>query len=300
MDRLDTYGVFVAVAERASFAAAARHLNRTPASVTRAIAALEAELSVRLLNRNTRAVSLTEAGERHLSVVRRILADHAELQDLRSADAANASGILRITAPAHFGRLHLIPLIAEFSKKHPGLRIDLLLVDRIVSLVEEGIDVAVRLGPLPDSSLRAVRAGTLRVSVYASPSYLAEHGAPRSWKQLAARPVITSLAIAPGPERWRVWMGGRATSLTVRPRVVINTSDAAAEAAVAGLGLVQLVSYQADPSLRSGALVSVPLPDTRAIPIHLVQPGGAYTASRVRLFVADIAHGLRRRFPDRG
>lgn len=297
MDRLDTYGVFAAVAERASFAAAARHLKRTPASVTRAIAALEEELGVRLLNRNTRAVSLTEAGERNLGVIRRILADHAELRDLDRADPAGPTGVLRITGPAHFGRLHLVPLLAAFLDKRPSLRADLTLIDRVVSLVEEGIDVGVRLGTLPDSSLLAVRAGTLHVGVYASPAYLAAHGAPRSWEELATHDVISSLAISPVPERWRVEAGGRTTQIAVRPRVVVNTTDAAAEAAVAGLGLVRLVSYQADPLVRSGALVAVPLPDTRVIPIHLVQPGGAYTPTKLRLFVAEMAEGLRRRFP---
>jgi len=297
MDRLETYGVFAAVAERASFAAAARHLNRTPASVTRAVASLEAELGVRLLNHNTRAVSLTEAGDRHLGVIRRILANHAELRDLDRADPAGLTGVLRITAPAHFGRLHLVPLLAAFLDKHRTLRADLLLIDRVVSLVEEGIDVGVRLGPLPDSSLRALRAGTLQFGVYASPAYLAAHGVPASWEELANRDVVSSLTVEPVPERWRVEAGGRATQLTVRPRVVVNTTDAAAEAAVAGLGLTRLVSYQADQLVRSGALVAVPLPDTRTIPIHLVQHGGAYVPSKLRLFVADMAQGLRRRFP---
>lgn len=298
MDRLDTYAVFAAVAERASFAAAARHLKRTPASVTRSIAALEAELGVRLLNRNTRAVSLTEAGERHLGVVKRILADHAELRDLTRPEPLGATGVLRITAPAQFGRMHVVPLLAGFLRQHPALRADLLLVDRVVSMVEEGIDVGIRLGPLPDSSLRAVRAGSLRLGVYASPAYLAEHGAPASWEELATRDVISSLALGPVPERWRVEAGGRPVQVAVRPRVVVNTTDAAGEAAAAGLGLVRLVSYQADPLLASGALVPVPLPEARILPIHVVQPGGAYTPVKVRSFATEIAAGLRRRFRD--
>ncbi|MBV9079475.1 MAG: LysR family transcriptional regulator [Methylobacteriaceae bacterium] len=296
MDRLDTYAIFAAVAERASFAAAARHLKRTPASVTRAVAALEAELGVRLLNRNTRAVSLTEAGERHLGVVRRLLADHAELRDLGADAGGAASGTLRVTAPAHFGRLHVVPLVAEFLKHHGGLRADLLLLDRVVSLVEEGIDVGVRLGPLPDSTLRAVRAGTLRFGVYASPGYLAEAGAPGSWDDLADRDVVSSLTVTPVPERWRVEVDGRPRQIAVRPRLVVNTTDAAAEAAAAGLGLVRLVSYQADALVRAGKLVALDLPETHRIPIHLVQPGGAYIPAKVRLFVAEVGRGLRAAF----
>jgi len=195
MDRLDTYTIFAAVAERASFASAARRLNRAPASVTRAVAALEAELGVRLLNRNTRTVALTEAGERHLSVIRRLLADHAELRDLDRPSAAGPKGVLRITAPANFGRLHLTPLVAEFLQRYPGVRADLLLLDRVVSLVEEGIDIGIRLGTLPDSSSRTVRAWTSSIGIYASPKYLADHGVPSSWKDLAARDVITSSSI---------------------------------------------------------------------------------------------------------
>jgi DNA-binding transcriptional LysR family regulator len=297
MDRLETYVVFAAVAERASFAAAARHLKRTPASVTRAVAALEAELGVRLLNRNTRAVSLTEAGERHLGVIRRLLADHAELRDLGATGASGVGGALRITAPAQFGRLHVTPLVADFLKAHPALTAELLLVDRVVSLVEEGIDVGVRLGELPDSTLRAVRAGTLRLGVYASPGYLAAHGAPATWDDLAGREVVSSLTVTPAPDRWRVEVEGRARQVAVRPRVVVNTTDAAAAAAAAGLGPVRLVSYQARALVREGALVALDLPESRLIPIHVVQPAGAYTPAKVRLFVAEIGKGLRTAFP---
>lgn len=299
MDRLETYAVFAAVAERASFAAAARHLKRTPASVTRAVAALEAELGVRLLNRNTRAVSLTEAGERHLGVIRRLLANHAELRDLGSTGEGGLAGTLRVTAPAQFGRLHLVPLVAAFLKSRPALAAELLLVDRVVSLVEEGVDVGVRLGDLPDSTLRAVRAGSLRFGVYASPSYLADHGTPTCWDTLTQHDVISSLTVTAVPDRWRVEVEGRTRQVAVRPRLVVNTTDAAAEAAVAGLGLVRLVSYQAQALVHAGALVAVDLPETHRIPIHVVQPGGSYTPAKVRVFVAEIAQALRRAFPDR-
>ena len=150
---------------------------------------------------------------------------------------------------------------------------------------------------LPDSSLRAVRAGTLHIGVYASPAYLAQQGTPASWEDVSRHEVISSLALSSKPESWRVERGGRATHVEVRPRLVVNTTDAAAEAAAAGLGLVRLVSYQAEPLVRSGALVAVTLPDTRTLPIHLVQPAGTQTAARIRLFVSEIATGLRRLFP---
>lgn len=299
MDRLETYRIFAAVAERSSFAAAARHLKRIPAVATRAVAALEAELGVRLLNRNTRAVSLTEAGERHLQVIRRLLADHAELTDLARGDGLGLVGQLRLTAPAQFGRLHVTPWLTAFMHAHPNLSVEMLLVDRVVSLVEEGIDVGVRLGPLPDSSLRAVKAGTLRYGVYASPSYLEARGVPDSWEALFGHETISSLTVTPMPDRWRFHQAGRRGQVPVRPRLVVNTTDAAAEAAVAGLGLVRLVSYQADALVAAGALVAVPLPESGTLPIHLIQPGGALASAKVRLFVAEFGKALRTAFPDR-
>src|SRR3954463_1543580 len=165
MDRLDAVTVFVAVAEQESFAAAARKLSRTPAAVTRAVAELEDSLSTRLLNRTTRSVALTEAGQLYLERARKLLAAHAEFEGAAAGDR-EPSGLLHVTAPANFGRQHLMPLLSTFLEKYPRVDARVLLLDRVVSMVEEGLDVGVRLGKLPDSSLRATRAGTVKMAVY--------------------------------------------------------------------------------------------------------------------------------------
>ncbi len=297
MDRLDTLAVFVAVGEHASFAEAARRLNRTPASVTRAVADLKAHLKTRLLNRTTRAVSLTEAGTRHLELARRLLGAYAEMRDLDSESRADPSGVLNVTAPANFGRLHVVPLVAEFLNRHPTMDVRMLLVDRVVSLIEEGLDVGVRLGHLPDSSLRAVRVGRVALGVYASPNYLARCGAPLTPHDLRDRPVVSSTAVSPVPNRWTLEGEGGAETVPVLPRLVVNTTDAAAEAAAAGIGLTLLISYQVAHHLADGRLVEVLTGYARPpIPIHLVQPAGRFPPAKVRLLIDEIGRALRARF----
>ena len=177
MDRLDSILIFVTVAERGGFSAAARKLGRSPAAVSRAVAALEDALGQRLINRTTRALSLTEAGERLLERGRRLLADYQEIAEPLDGAAA-AKGVLTVTAPVMFGRLHIMPIVRKFLADHPGVDINLLLLDRIAPLVDEGIDVALRIGELPDSSLLALRVGAVRRVLVASPAYLAAHGGP--------------------------------------------------------------------------------------------------------------------------
>lgn len=294
MDRLDTVRVFVTVAELEGFAAAARRLGRTPASVTRAVGDLEAHLRTRLLNRTTRAVSLTDAGARYLEIGRRLLATHAEFESLEPDGETRPQGVLAVTAPANFGRLHLLPLVAPFLDRYPALTMRLLLVDRVVSLVEEGLDVAVRLGELPDSSLRAMRAGSVRLGVYASPDYLARHGTPKAPSDLAEHRVVSCVTVTPAPDRWPL---GTGPAIAVTPRLVVDTTDAAADAASAGLGPTLLVDYQVAHHLAAGRLVEV-LPEHpfQARPIHLVHPSGRHTPAKVRLFVEEIGRGLRARF----
>src|ERR1700678_2657394 len=175
-DRLDTIAMFVAVAELGGFAAAARRLNRDPAAVTRAVAALEAELRVRLLNRTTRSVALTDEGARYLDGCRRLLASYDDLRALGDGDQAEPRGSIGVTTTGMFGRLHVLPSIVRFMERYPLVDVRAMFVDRIVSLVDEGLDVGVRIGNLPDSSLRATRVGQVYLSLYASPDYLARHG----------------------------------------------------------------------------------------------------------------------------
>lgn len=292
MDRIESISIFVAVAEQESFAGAARMLHRTPASVTRAVADLEEHLHARLLNRTTRSVSLTEAGQRYLEICRRLLVEYDALRQVDTGEA-EPQGVLHVTAPANFGRRHVLPLVAEFMERHPGLDVRLLLLDRVVSLVDEGLDVGVRLGQLPDSSLRATRVGQVWRGVFGSPAYLKRYGRPETPQQLAGHVAVSCVAVTDVPDRWS-FSGG---AVTVRPRMVVNTTDAAADAAALGIGLAYLISYQTDHLVKAGRLVEV-LDGFRLppIPIHVVQPGGRFTPTKVRLFVEEVGTGLRRRF----
>ncbi|MBR0660399.1 LysR family transcriptional regulator [Neoroseomonas oryzicola] len=291
MDRLDTLAVFVAVAEQGGFAAAARLLQRSPAAVTRAVADLEDRLKVRLLQRTTRAVSLTEAGQRALESARRILAGMEEL-DAVTEDVAALHGSVAVTAPTMFGRLHVLRLVQGFLVQHPGVAVRLMLLDRVVSLADEGLDLAVRIGALPDSALRATRLGEVQEGIYASPAYLAAHGRPEAPRDLAGHAVIACTALAPVPDRW-TFPG--AAVVVVAPRLVVNTPDAAVDAAVAGLGLANLVSYQAAAHVAAGRLRRVlsahaPPPE----PVHLVYAPTRHLSRRVRLLLDHLADGLRR------
>jgi DNA-binding transcriptional LysR family regulator len=296
-DRLDNIAVFVAVAEQESFAEAARRLNRTPAAVTRAVAALEDQLRTRLLNRTTRSVSLTDEGTRYLEVSRRLLAAYGEMQGLESDAKAQPHGVLHVTAPAMFGRLHVLPSIVGFLARYPQVDVRAVLLDRVVSLVDEGLDVAIRLGELPDSSLRATRAGQVTMGVYASPGYLDRYGMPTTPHDLAGHAVISCLTITPIPDRWSFEGAGGVGTVAVKPRLIVNTTDAAADAAASGLGLTSIMSYQAASHVRSGALQQVltgfqPPPT----PIHVVQTAGRFVPTKVRLFIDHVVADLRASF----
>lgn len=291
MDRFDALTVFVAVAEQESFAEAARQLNRSAAAVTRAIAALEDRLQVRLLNRTTRAVTLTEAGARALETARRLLAGYEELDGI-AEEAGTLRGGIGVTAPTMFGRMHLLPLVQSFLEAHPEVTVRLVLLDRVVSLVDEGLDLALRIGSLPDSALRATRVGDVQESIYASPDYLAAQGVPQHPRDLARHRIVACTTITPVADRWHFPGIG---PVPVQPRLVVNTTEAAVQAAVAGLGLSFIVSYQAAPHVAAGRLVRVlqahePPPE----PVHLVHPAGRHLPVRVRLLLDHLAEGLRR------
>ncbi|MBU6379439.1 MAG: LysR family transcriptional regulator [Gammaproteobacteria bacterium] len=296
-DRLETIALFVAVAEHESFAEAARRQNKTPTVVTRAVAALEDRLKVRLFNRTTRAVSLTEAGAQYLEVCRKILASCEELEALEPGGMDAPRGSLNVTAPAMFGRLHVIPAVSTFLVQYPHVDVRATLLDRVVSLVDEGIDVAVRLGDLPNSSLRAIRAGTVHMGVYAAPSYLAAHGEPATPRDLPEHTLISGSSIVTTPERWSFEGAKGVDDVIVKPRLIVNTTDGAAEAAACGLGLTYLVSYQVEAYIRAGRLQRV-LADYEPppIPIHIVHPAGRYLPSKVRLFIDHLVAELRAKF----
>ena len=296
-DTLDTIATFVAVAELGSFAEAARRLNRDPAAVTRAVAALEAQMRVRLLNRTTRSVALTDEGARYLEGCRRLLASYEDLRAIGDDNAAEPHGVISITSTGMFGRLNVLPSVVTFLKRYPRIDVRMMFLDRVVSLVDEGLDLAVRLGNLPDSSLRATRVGQVHLSIYASPAYLAARGEPRTPAELIDHCTISALPTMPIPDRWSFDGMEGLSSVAVHPRLIVNNTEAAAEASADGAGLTFIASYLAKAYVDAGRLRRVlPSWSPSPIPIHIVQPAGRFPAARVRLFVDHLAHDLRRRF----
>jgi len=295
MDRTDAIAVFIAVADQGSFAAAARRLGRSPASVTRAVADLESRLGVRLLTRTTRAVSTTEAGQRFLGGAKRVLADLDEIERAAAGQGTAPRGELRLTAPILFGRLHVLPIVTEFLDRFPEVQAALALVDRPVDLVEEGLDVAVRIGALGESSAVATRVGALRRIVVASPDYLARRGTPQRPADLTDHDVVAFSGIA-GVEYWVFREAAGDVNVAIRPRLVVSTAEAAIDAARAGFGLTRVLSYQAAGDVARGSLLRVlPGYEGDEVPIHLVYPGGRHPPPKLRAFLDFTTPRLRRR-----
>jgi DNA-binding transcriptional LysR family regulator len=296
MDRLDSLRAFVVAVDGGSLSAAARSLARSPASVTRAITSIEERLGTKLLRRTTRSLKLTEAGERYLGVARRVLADLDEAEKNAGSATSEPQGWLTVTAPLAFGSLHVRPLVDEYLATHTRVRARLLLLDRVVSVVEEGIDVAVRIAHLPDSALVATAVGTVRRLVVASPEYVARHGRPKAPADLADHRCIASTAVTPS-DSWTFGSrvdGERARQVRVSPTFSVNVADAAIRAAARGGGVTCALSYQVAEHLGSGALVRL-LPgfEPPPLPVHLVYPASGARTAKVRAFVEMAAPRLR-------
>lgn len=288
MDRLQAMTTFVAVVDCGGFASAARKLNQSPPVVTRAVAELEERLGLRLLTRTTRVVRVTDAGDRFAEDCRRILADIEEAETAATGAHAAPRGTLTITAPVLFGQLHVTPILVSYLQQFPEVDARCLFLDRVVNLVEEGIDVAVRIGELPDSSLRATRVGRVRRVLVAAPGYLAAHGWPQRPEDLADHAIVSASGVSPLPE-WRFNDGGKPLIQRLQPRLRTTTNDSAIAAAVAGLGITRLLSYQVADQLRSGALQML-LRDfeTAPLPVQVVHLEGQRAAQKVRAFI-DLA-----------
>jgi DNA-binding transcriptional LysR family regulator len=293
MDRFQQMRVFVAVAQEQSFAAAARRLQQSAPVVTRAIAALETRLGVRLLHRTTRRVRMTEAGERYLEDARRILAEVETAEEAAAGINAEPSGLLQVTAPVLFGRHYVTPGVTEYLRRYPQMQVQALFVDRTVNLLEEGIDVAVRIGELPDSGMRALQVGTVRQLVVAAPGYLAERGEPRAPQELAQHTLIASTA-GNFAANWRFSFAEGDKPVRLRPRFSVNTNDAAIRAAVDGFGITRVLSYQAAQALAAGDL-DIILRDYESapLPIHIVHREGQHSTGKVRAFIDLMAERLR-------
>lgn len=293
MDRLHLMTVFVAVAEEESFAGGARRLAMSPPAVTRCVAALEAKLGVKLLDRTTRYVRVTEAGNRYLEDSRRIIAEVDEADEAAVGINATPKGHLTITTPVVFGTMFVTPIVVDYLRQYPDMDVNALLLDRVVNLMEEGIDVGVRIGELPDSSMKALRVGQVRRVVCASPSYLEEHGMPDTPADLARHTVVAATGISPAVE-WKFMRGKTSFSVRIHPRLTITNNHAAIEAACGGFGITRLMSYQIAPLLAAGRLKII-LSDYELppLPIHILHREDRHKSARVRSFVDLITARLR-------
>jgi DNA-binding transcriptional LysR family regulator len=293
MDRFQEMQVFAAVAQDQGFSAAARRLGMSAASVTRAVAALEKRIGTQLLTRTTRSVFLSEAGQRFLEDCRRILSELQEAEDSAAGSHAQPRGQLTITAPVLFGELFVTPLMVGFLTQFPDVSINALLVDRVVSVVEEGVDVAVRIGELPDSNQHAIRVGQVRRVIVASPQFLARHGKPTHPQDLAQAQVIATSSIGQ-QKSWPFLKEDEAISVRPEPRLVVTANQAAITAAALGLGYTRVLSYQVASKIVSGELEIV-LEDFELppLPIHVVYQGGRKAPARIRSFVDFMVKSLR-------
>ena len=298
MDKLRAITCFVRVVEAGSLTAAAQVMGVSLTSVVRSLANLEAELNTRLLTRTTRRIALTDEGRDYFDRCQRIL---AELEDAEAAlQQHQPTGLLRITAPVTFGRLHVAPLVMDFQKSTPTIRTELLLMDRVVNLLEENLDLAVRIGQLEDSSLVATQVGLTKRVVYASPDYLRRHGTPRSPADLADYPCIAFNNLSSDAQWWSFDMNGKIKRLCGPVVFSTNLVDTAIDACINGMGLGMFLDYQTQDAVGRGQLIQVLAEYERpAIPIHILHPGGRLITPRVRSFLSWAGPRLRQRLGNR-
>ena len=282
MDRLDAMHAFVAVADLQGFAPAARKLGLSPSGVTRLIAALEERLGARLLQRTTRSVTLTDVGTRYLERARRILADVEEAESSAEGERTRPSGRLVVSAPIGFGRLHVSPVMSRYLARYAEVSAELRLSDRMINLVEDGVDLAVRIGHLPDSTLVARHVGEMRRMVVASSAYLKRRGEPKTPQAVASHDTI-QFGTAPD---WRFVEDGREIRIAPTPRFSTNSFDAAIQYAEQGGGLTRVMAYQAAEALKRGRLKIVLAKfEQPALPIHIVYPTSRLLSAKVRAFI---------------
>ncbi|QXH79275.1 LysR family transcriptional regulator [Pseudomonas salmasensis] len=285
MDRFHEMQVFMAVAEEEGFAAAARRLNTSPPSVTRAIAAMEQRIGTQLLARTTRSLHLTEAGQRYLEDCRRILAELDEAEEAAAGSYSIPGGQLTVTAPVLFGELYVAPVLGDYLDRFPLVSINALLVDRVVNMTDEGVDVAVRIGHLHQSGQQAIKVGEVRRVVCASPAYLDQHGRPQRPEQLREAKLVTSSSSQLVSE-WTFIAAGQPLKVPIEPRLVVTANNAAINLARLGWGMTRVLSYQVAAAVAAGELELVledfePAP----LPIHVVFQQNGRVPAKVNTFV---------------
>ena len=295
MDRLKAMSLFVAAVEAGSLSAAARRFGIPLATVSRKVSDLERHLNTRLLNRSTRRLTPTDAGEAYLAACRRILDDVGEAERAAAGEYSAPTGELAITAPVVFGRLHVLPVVTGFLSAYPDVDIRLTLADRITQLVEDHFDLALRIGQLPDSSLVAIGVGSIRRVVCASPAYLAEHGTLTIPEDLGTHDCITFEGLSSAAP-WSFAKGKTDVTVQVRSRLQVNTAEAAVDAAIAGVGLTKVLSYQVDAAVRSGMLrIVLQEFEPEPWPVSLVHAGHGLLPVKLRAFLDFAAPRLKER-----
>jgi DNA-binding transcriptional LysR family regulator len=291
MDRLDELTTFLAIYEAGSLISASRRLRRSPPAVTRALGALEERIGLRLFERTTRQLAPTEAGRLLVERARALLEDYERA--LVGASHAPVRGVLRITAPVQFGRRHVAPIVSALLNDYPDLRIELSLNDRNLDLIEEGIDVAVRIGNLPDSNLIARQVGSVRRVAVASPRYIAARGTPRVPADLAKHDTIFGMARSSARE-WRFGRKRRGAVVRLSPRLLVDDVEAQVQAAKAGRGVARMLSYQVAEELAAGTLVCLLREfEPEPLPVQLVTLSRIHMTPKVRVFIDTAVKVLR-------
>jgi DNA-binding transcriptional LysR family regulator len=295
LDRLEAMSIVLTVAEAGSLSAAARRLNAPLATVSRKVTDLEAHLRTKLFNRSSRKLVLTEAGSSYVAAAKRILADVLEAERAASGEYAAPTGELVVTTPVGLGRLHLIPVLKDFLAAYPDIDVRLVLSDRVVSLLEESIDVALRIGELPDSSLIALRIGSVRRILCASPAYLAARGTPRTPDDLVGHDCITYAGFV-SRDVWTFVRGKSDIAVPIRSRLVVGSVEAACDAALAGIGITVAFSYHVRAALAAGTLTTL-LDDFQPAvqPVSLVYAAGRFLPIKLRAFLDFAAPRLKAR-----
>jgi DNA-binding transcriptional LysR family regulator len=295
MDRLESMSILLAVVEAGSLSAASRRLDTPLATVSRKVSELEAHLRTRLLNRSSRQLTLTDAGRSYVAACRRILEDVGEAERAASGEYSAPKGDLIVTAPIVFGRLHVLPVVMAFLKAYPDIDIRMVLADRVVNLLEDHVDLAVRIGALPDSSLVATRVGSIRRVVCGSPAYFTARGIPKSPSELGTHDCVTFEGLM-SPDTWTFAAGKSETSVAIHSRLVVNTAEGAIDAAIAGVGITRVLSYQIASAIEAGALaVALQEFEPAPVPVNLVYTGGRLLPLKLRAFLDFAAPRLKAR-----
>ncbi len=299
MDQLHLMTVYIAVAEEQGFAAAARRLTMSPPAVTRAIAALEDKLAIKLLTRTTRHVRVTEAGARYLDDCRKIVSAVEQANEAAIGINAEPKGHLSITAPVLFGQKFVMPGIVDYLKRYPDTQVDAIFLDRVVNLLEEGFDLGIRIGQLPDSNMMAKTVGQVRLMLVASPEYLTKTGIPQTPNDLTSHTLIATSTGSMAHD-WQfspsLYIPHKKDkfSLRIKPRLTVTSNQGAINAAKQGLGIARVISYQIADELASGELkILLEQYELPTMPVHIIHREGRMASSKVRCFIDLMAERLR-------